>query len=284
MSPEAGGACVMDRDCPRPPTPCAVARCSHGACTAANAQAGTIIPDVPGDCHDAICDGLGGVSSRPLDENDVPVYENTCVAGTCDKAGVPGSRPLAAGAACQLGGGGKVCDGAGRCVQCVLQSDCAAGLYCQRDHSCGTTPCTDVACGGGCMPCALGGRCLANNDCSSGVCDTDALACSSDRCKDHHRDGNETDVDCGGGGGCPGCPVGEGCNNYWDCASGFCDGVMHLCVTAAEGCMDHEIDGSETDVDCGGSACGPCGSGKFCKSSSDCQSGLHCSGSPQACY
>jgi hypothetical protein len=252
-------------------------------CAAANAKAGTIIPDVPGDCHDAICDGLGGVSSRPIDEDDVPIFENACVAGTCNKAGIPGVRPRVAGSPCELGGGLKVCDGSGRCVQCMLQSDCAAGLYCQRDHSCGTTPCTDVACGGGCMPCDLGGRCLANSDCISFACDTNALVCVADGCKDHHRDGNETDVDCGGGGQCPRCPIGAVCNSHYDCASGFCDVLLHQCVSATDGCVDHETDGSETDVDCGGPTCSPCASGKLCKSDFDCQSGLHCSGGLPAC-
>jgi hypothetical protein len=277
-------ACLMDRDCPRPPTPCAVARCSQGRCTAANAQAGTVIPDVPGDCHDVVCDGRGGVASRPLDENDVPVFENPCVAGTCNKAGVAGAEPLVTGALCHVGGGDKVCDGAGRCVQCLVQSDCGPGLYCQRDHSCGTTPCTDVACGGGCTPCDLGGRCQANGDCLSFACDTTALTCIADHCKDHHLDANETDVDCGGGNPCARCPLGATCNWAYDCDSLFCDGLTHKCVSAADGCMDHAIDGTETDIDCGGSVCPPCGSTRYCKVATDCQAGLHCSGSPQACY
>lgn len=38
-------------------------------------------------------------------------------------------------------------------------------------------------------------------------------------------------------------------------------------------CSDGKLDGSETDVDCGGS-CLPCGDGKTCLHSSDCSSGL----------
>jgi hypothetical protein len=281
---DAGPTCALDRDCPRPATPCAVRRCSQGRCAAANAQSGTIIPDVPGDCHDVVCDGEGGVTSRLLDENNVPVFENQCLAGTCDKAGVAGTEPLSAGAPCRLAGGGKVCDGSGHCVQCLLQSDCAPGLHCQRDHTCGTTPCTDVACGGGCMLCDLGGRCLANSDCKSNACDTAAESCISDSCKDNHRDGYESDVDCGGYTPCPRCPTGGRCDAPNDCETRFCDVVMHQCVTAASGCSDHAVDGDETDVDCGGTVCAPCASGQYCKSSSDCQAGLHCSGAPQACY
>ena len=272
----------MDRDCPRPATPCAVARCSHGTCSAANAKLGVVISDVPGDCHDVICDGLGGVSSRPLDEDDVPAYENTCVAGTCNRAGVPGVEPLAKGAHCLLAGGGKVCDGSGRCVQCLAQSDCAQGLHCQHDHTCGTTPCTDVACGGGCDPCDLGGKCQTNRDCTSGACDSTSLVCIADSCKDHHQDGNETDVDCGGGNPCPRCSTEATCTVSYDCETGFCDGMSRRCVTS--GCTDHAIDGDETDTDCGGLVCLPCASGKLCKVATDCQAGLHCSStSPQIC-
>jgi hypothetical protein len=281
-SSDGGAPCVVDHDCPRPPTPCAVARCSHGRCTAANATAGTVIPTLPGDCHDLICDGLGGVSSRPLDENNVPVFENPCLAGTCNKAGVPGVEPLSRGASCRLGGGGKLCDGSGHCVQCLVQSDCVPGLHCQRDNSCGTTPCTDVACGGGCTPCDLGGKCLKNSDCSSFACDGVLHVCVADACADHQQDGNETDIDCGGADRCARCPTGATCGYYTDCATGFCDGLTHLCVT--NGCTDHMRDGDETDVDCGGSVCtARCPLKKLCKATSDCEPGLQCGGSPQIC-
>jgi hypothetical protein len=230
-----------------------------------------------------VCDGHGGVSARPFDENDVPVFENQCVAGTCNKVGVAGQAPLVMGTPCHLGGGDKLCDGAGRCVQCLAQTDCAPGLYCQKDHTCGTTPCTDVACGGGCVLCGLGGRCLANSDCASFACDVQALACISDYCKDHHKDGYESDVDCGGTTPCPRCPLGGACTAPLDCATGFCNAISHQCVTAAEGCVDFTIDGAETDTDCGGTTCPRCARLQFCKDASDCQPGLKCSGNPLIC-
>jgi hypothetical protein len=242
-----------------------------------------VIPDVPGDCHDVVCDGLGGVSSRPLDENNVPVFENQCIVGTCNKAGVAGVARVPAGAPCRLAGGGKLCDGAGTCVQCLAQSDCAPGLHCQRDNSCGPTPCTDVACGGGCPLCDLGGKCQKNSDCISFACDQASLVCISDFCKDHQKDNYESDVDCGGPDRCPRCPTGAACQDPNDCETRFCDVQMHQCVTAAFGCTDHAQDGDETDVDCGGPLCPPCASRKFCKVPSDCLPGLHCSGTPLFC-
>jgi hypothetical protein len=46
-------------------------------------------------------------------------------------------------------------------------------------------------------------------------------------------------------------------------------------------CLDLVKNGTETDVDCGGS-CGPCTSGKLCGVASDCQS-LVCTGNPKSC-
>ncbi|MBS2033179.1 MAG: hypothetical protein JST54_35225 [Deltaproteobacteria bacterium] len=50
--------------------------------------------------------------------------------------------------------------------------------------------------------------------------------------------------------------------------------------TAAPSCTDHQRNGTETDIDCGGS-CGPCGDGKLCGTNSDCVSGLCASGTCQ---
>ena len=75
---------------------------------------------------------------------------------------------------------------------------------------------TDVDCGGGtCPPCATGKACLVDADCASGGCDVVTMSCVADQCADHHRDGAETDIDCGGA--CPPCAVTEGCLVGADC-------------------------------------------------------------------
>jgi plastocyanin len=55
-----------------------------------------------------------------------------------------------------------------------------------------------------------------------------------------------------------------------------CDGNGY-CTPA--NCINGELDGDETDIDCGGS-CGPCGGGMMCHRPTDCQSGVcidgHC--------
>ncbi len=46
------------------------------------------------------------------------------------------------------------------------------------------------------------------------------------------------------------------------------------CVVSTNHCVDGIIDGSETDVDCGGVVCGACGVGRACAVPSDCTTGL----------
>lgn len=90
----------------------------------------------------------------------------------------------------------------------------------------------------------------------AGVCAVDGV-----------RNGEETDVDCGGG-VCPACGDSKGCRESADCAS-------HICrqgVCAKPACDDGAKNGDETDVDCGGS-CGACGPGAGCSSDADCVSG-----------
>ena len=91
----------------------------------------------------------------------------------------------------------------------------------------------------------------------------------SARCNDRVRDGDESDVDCGGS--CPACPVGATCGSPCDCLTNSC--FTGRCVAAPMQCADGTRDSDETDVDCGGSLCGPCADGKLCRSCGDCRSG-----------
>ena len=65
--------------------------------------------------------------------------------------------------------------------------------------------------------------------------------------------------------------AGKQCNVPSDCASASC----HMGVCAGSGCTDGVKNGTETDVDCGGS-CPPCAPGKHCGAAADCAS-LVCS-------
>lgn len=83
---------------------------------------------------------------------------------------------------------------------------------------------------------------------------------STESTTDGVKNGNESDVDCGGGGGAPLCANGKSCVSDCDCASGTCQG--YLCVAAS--CTDGVKNGNETDVDCGGPDCRPCRDGYKC--------------------
>ena len=71
-------------------------------------------------------------------------------------------------------------------------------------------------------------------------------------CSDRLMNGDETDVDCGGG--CAACAKGRRCKNSTDCAIGECTSA--LCQISA--CANAIHDGNETGVDCGGPDCAAC--------------------------
>jgi hypothetical protein len=98
-------------------------------------------------------------------------------------------------------------------------------------------------------------------------------------CFDLRKDGDESDVDCGGS--CAGCGPHKLCYGDFDCsatASGcdtahggcFCQYFTHQCVY--DHCYDGKVSGDESGVDCGGTACSPCATGLACNQNSDCRS------------
>ena len=88
-------------------------------------------------------------------------------------------------------------------------------------------------------------------------------------CFNNVKDGNETDVDCGGI--CNKCETGMICTTNDDCLDGFCSEDM-IC-TVPNACSNNMIDLGETDVDCGGE-CNPCINGLNCINDPDCISGF----------
>lgn len=77
---------------------------------------------------------------------------------------------------------------------------------------------------------------------------------------------------CDGAGHCSECGVDGNCMNGEICQLG-------LCVPST--CNNNMTDGTETDLNCGGT-CAPCADGKTCGISSDCAS-QKCSGAPKVC-
>jgi hypothetical protein len=85
-------------------------------------------------------------------------------------------------------------------------------------------------------------------------------------CANGLRDGDETDVDCGGS--CAPCLAGQACAAPKDCSSQVCNAGR----CNAPSCADGIANGTESDTDCGG-ACPPCGIGQRCRRGADCQTG-----------
>lgn len=98
--------------------------------------------------------------------------------------------------------------------------------------------------------------------CGEGRCATPAAP----TCRDRVRNGDETDIDCGGA--CQPCADGLACGVPTDCQSAACDGGACRAAT----CSDGVRDGVESDVDCGG-PCGVCALGAACAGDGDCASG-----------
>lgn len=86
-------------------------------------------------------------------------------------------------------------------------------------------------------------------------------------CTSGSKDGDETDVDCGGS--CAPCGAGLMCKHGSDCDSGSCTNQ----VCDGPSCSDGRKNGDESDIDCGGMNCGKCADGKACNLGTDCLSG-----------
>jgi hypothetical protein len=188
-------------------------------------------------------------------------------------------------------GGGGVCGAVGpKCssgVACSNANACMSGYCYGTPKVCQPDSCSDgvkdgtetgVDCGGiTCdalgKTCSIGAPCSTKDDCASGYCyPTSSMpnpVCQHDSCSDGIKDGTETDVDCGGT-TCPHCALGKTCMVDTDCASNACDASSHACV--ADQCSDHRKDGTETDIDCGGSCPAKCALGQGCKGDADCTS------------
>ena len=114
--------------------------------------------------------------------------------------------------------------------------------------------------------CKAGSRCTNDKNCAAGLFCI-KQSCAAPSCKDNARNGDESDVDCGGS--CPGCNAGQICTHGADCDSKSC--MVGVC--GGTSCSDGIKNGTESDIDCGG-ACGKCANVRACLLASDCQSAL----------
>jgi hypothetical protein len=87
-------------------------------------------------------------------------------------------------------------------------------------------------------------------------------------CTDQIRNGNETDVDCGGS--CGQCAIGDSCRATADCEESTCESSTCTALPCVNGVRDMQ----ESDVDCGGGSCRQCAGGRRCQAASDCFNGM----------
>lgn len=187
---------------------------------------GEILPS-PEVCNgmDDDCDGIVDNGVPGLGEPCGTSLPGACQVGalSCSVDGLYCSAVVAPGEEAE------VCDG--------VDNDCDGmvdnGPFCCTDAVLNGAE-TDIDCGGPCQQkCAVGQQCASGADCMTGSCVVGA--CAGATCTDGIQNGSESGVDCGGP--CPKCPLGLPCNSDFDCASGACDPVVHVCVPKPEGAV-----------------------------------------------
>ena len=238
--------------------------------------------------------------------DDDPCFVPSCAvdAGKCARS------PAPAGTLCAVSGGrvcdGKgACVGCNADTDCAGPSDDCQRPACGADRTCGTSyaplgmatissppqklgDCHTIRCDG------QGGHTDAMDDQDLPV---DNVECTADRCDlgvpsnpplpAGSLCGADGKLACDGMGQCAGCTLdaqciapdtcgGGGVVAACGCTKATCGSLGKTCGVHPDGCggtldcNDDLRNGAETDVDCGGGACGPCAQGKGCKVAADC--------------
>jgi hypothetical protein len=260
--------CGENKDCIS--NSCTLGKCGPPVCTD-KAQ--------NGDETDVDC---GGSCKTKCDDGKKCLVNEDCASKGCgsDHLCSPCANGTKDNAETDIDCGGT---GIGACAPCAEMKQCKV------DTDCSTMVCTggicngcgnavkdgkesDVNCGGpDCNKCVDGKTCTAATDCMSNGCDNTGV-CSL--CADGVQDPGESDVDCGGVANssnqiCPRCANGQVCVTTADCSNGTC-GATHRCGS----CGDGLLNGSESDVDCGGTCMVKCPEKKICNDNADCEQGI----------
>jgi hypothetical protein len=242
---DGAGACVacnVASQCPGSDSDCQTVTCTGHVCGISFKPLGTpraAAFQAAGDCHVVVCDGAGA-SAPQVDDLDLPDDGNNCTNDVCT-AGVISHSFKATGTGCGVNG---ACTPFGQC-------GCGSDLGCQPPQTCGGgSPGTPSVCG--CTP----KSCLALNK----TCGTVTDGCfSTQNCNNGTKEGNETDIDCGGGaaGSCgTTCAIGKQCLVDTDCGAagvGHCaDGVCcnSACTGTCQACSSAKK-GAGADGMCG---------------------------------
>jgi hypothetical protein len=111
--------------------------------------------------------------------------------------------------------------------------------------------------------------CEVDEDCATNYCKSGF--CSWPSCNDEVKNGDESDIDCGGN-LCGACDVGLTCAYNSDCQSDLCEGG----ICTENSCKNNVLDRYESDVDCGGACSTKCIEGQTCNENNDCIIGANC--------
>ena len=294
-SSNAGGRCsscangIMDSDetdidcggsiCPRCTptqtcqysTDCASAQCDSGVCVS---------------CDNGVMDGAetdidcGGLCPEPCGPTQTCVRDSDCATGDCvaaisyESALIDQVLP-----GCITASGTSVASG-------TICPDYATASLCEA-------ACTLVQACGGCTQRTAGGNWQLSaftiarplSGATTHLKTTVGSTCSVDVspnlvCFNEAHDSDEAGVDCGGICRLVGklCMDGASCSADLDCESAKCEAGS--CVS----CRNAFVDGSETDLDCGGDTCERCVDGSVCRQDSDCASSLCGAGICISCH
>jgi hypothetical protein len=226
--------------------------------------------------------GLAGVDAGAC-ERPSDCASGACRDGTC--ATVAPASGAKDGDETDVDCGGAKAPACADGKACAIAADCTSvvctGGTCQVPTATdgvknGTETGTD--CGGASgKKCVTGQGCTQDADCALVKCDVAARACAGPSGTDGIKNGNETDVDCGGTADAK-CLTGKTCLVSADCAGNvLCEGATAKTCSAPRK-NDGLKNGNETDVDCGSTGAGTdtgapkCGVGLGCAMPVDCAS------------
>jgi hypothetical protein len=234
------GDCLEDSACVGTPADCHDSpQCINYQCTSAYSASGSTCRLSAG-----VCDGGGTCVNCTISSHCGLATE--CLSYTCDNNTC--TIHLHAGTAChRVGDIVGVCNGADRCVECIMNSNCVPHGECYS-KSCLDGECTYSALGYGSL--CTGGLCDGTGSCISGNC-LDSLMCSQNTqpcitqidCINHTCTpipsdaatlcGNGEKV-CDGSGNCVNCLFESDCDrvsappdcHMWQCVSNVCQNIM----------------------------------------------------------
>jgi len=198
---------TCDDDNPCSEDSCVKGFCQHAVLTNLDAPADA---QTEGDCQLLVC--IDGEAQTQADDADLPDDGLVCTDNVCT-SGTPSNPPLDAATSCTQNDG-TVCDGAGKCVECVSNEQCTPPDECGGSGTPNTCGCKPTSCASVGLSCGF----AADNGCGM------ALDCNNSM-----QDGAETDVDCGGDiNACSQrCNDGKKCSANSDCANSVC--LMKIC-------------------------------------------------------